>query len=141
MRPYRGLRKDNGEWVYGYLSAVKHTHCESPSTELLYIGEDRGSSHFVIPETVGQSTGLLDKNGVELDWWEGDLLRKGSDHPNAPIGIVFYSERLATWVIVGNVDNHVAGRSSEFCGLAEAYSNGWQKIGNIRTTPEKLEKT
>lgn len=136
---FRGKRKDNGEWVYGWLfkpynagwkayMAVGHLEHNMPSYTLTE----------VLPETVGQYTGLHDKHGKDLDWWGGDLLRKGSDYPNAPIGIIFYSRRLAKWVIVSNVNDYIARRCSEFCGLAEAYLNDWKKIGNVHENPELL---
>jgi uncharacterized phage protein (TIGR01671 family) len=61
---FRGKRLDNGKWVYGYLigkdvivGEVVEFHEEYFWTEFWY---------KVDPATVGQSTGLLDKNGVEI---------------------------------------------------------------------------
>ncbi|KKK63651.1 hypothetical protein LCGC14_2992160, partial [marine sediment metagenome] len=101
-----------------------------PDYQLCFIGKD--SIIEVIPGTVGQYPGLKDKNGKDLDWWEGDLLCKGSIHPNAAIGIITYNEQDARWVIVGK-------SGGEFCTLAEAYRCGWEKIGNIHQHPNLLE--
>lgn len=81
-----------------------------------------------------QFTGLRDKNGDEVDWWDGDLLRKGSDHPNAPIGIIAYNERRAQWVL-GSM-----GAGTDFCSLATAYECEWKKFGTIHEHPELLKK-
>ena len=68
---FRGKRTDNGEWVEGfYLYTNENTQPVIIDMECC--------SNVIIPETIGQYTGMTDKNGKKI--FEGDIVRLTDEH-------------------------------------------------------------
>lgn len=91
---FRGKRVDNNEWIYGYYALVASDKGLKPA---IYTEADDGSllAFEVIPDTVSQSTFLIDRNGKEI--YEGDVIvfNKGTDMESYPALIRYNPRRMS----------------------------------------------
>ena len=78
---FRGKRIDNGEWVYGYLRRTPRIAAEIYSRNL-------GGTFEVHLDTVGQDTGLKDKNDNE--GYKGDLFIHQDRNTDGEIEIIWH---------------------------------------------------
>jgi len=71
---FRGRDITNNEFVYGYLIKKRnHALCE------YMIQEENGLCSDIITESIGQFTGEVDENGIEI--YEGDYISINSNTP------------------------------------------------------------
>lgn len=116
---FRGRRKDNGEWVEGDL----HKNIDFSKAHIHPSGE-RVRSYDVIPETVGQYTGLTDKNGRKI--FEGDIVTMPA----------YAGGRHKSDVYFKNGKFAVDGSNYHFKDIAP---KRMEVIGNIHDNPELLK--
>lgn len=140
---FRGKRVDTGECVYGDL-----IHGQGPKYGKMYILPQthiypKGCSDLdgwnVIPETVGQFTGLLDKDGKEI--YEGDIVRIGTESfgwANGKSGFVHYEIKHQGCDFI----LHILDLNRKWGRLSRIEEIGWevQIKGNIHDNPELLEE-
>ena len=125
---FRGRLKSNGNWEHGDLlhDNVDGCYVYPVEAENLYKGNE------VIPKTVGQFTGLYDKDGEEI--YEGDILQFG----NSPSGVceVKWNESIAAFCIRFHFENEIGSRPLCEC-LVE--KKNISIIGNIHDNPELMK--
>ena len=95
---FRGKRTDNGEWIYGDL--MQNVDCIKIREQEKSI-KKIAKSYEVDPETVGQCTGLCDKNGKKI--FEGDILGLDCEAFKEVHTVVDYDEELTAIVTTYNV--------------------------------------
>lgn len=136
---FRGKRIDNGEWVYGHI----YTQVDLPDTieEEWYwyikpIGSESWVSYRVDPYTVGQYTGLKDKNGERI--FEGDVcrFREWSNGEMCWVGKVHWEHQQ---FMISGGPNKECETMFELC-MSRFIPENIEVIGNIQDNPELLKE-
>lgn len=151
---FRGKDVKTSHWVYGGF----HKHIDITPAAIYKDAESKENhikehTHYLIiqdtfsdycmprniqcfdvtPETVGQFTGLYDKDGKEI--YEGDII--GCQNPNIK-HLVFYNEKQGRFMAAlnGDIDNDFVG----VCGLDDSrWTDSKKVIGNVYDNPELLK--
>ena len=140
---FRGKRTDNGKWECGDLLSPNEFNAIPHIVYIDYLNEygDIGEiSTPVIPETVGQYTGLTDKNGVRI--FEGDIV-KGIAYSVERIGVIVWIDEIASFgVRYFKSVNSTAWENSSIlhcASMGKTDEFAAEIIGNIHDNPELLK--
>ena len=155
---FRGKRVDDGKWWYGLPCRTLNKDGEDVLNIQCWERDEEGVTGIydpVDPETIGQYTGLTDKNGTRI--FEGDIIHfkayQGGGF-DCPIGTDIYyrvlfghcnpdmntlSEYVGFWALGENYDEddlYEYGNSISYL----VNSHGACVIGNIHDNPELLKE-
>ena len=154
---FRGKRVDNGEWVEGSLIRSDEFYGDKRKKPLYYIcpfdttfeyDECYDDSDEVNPDTIGQYTGLIEKNGTKV--FEGDIVKYTRTRMYAPSASFNGQDLVSKHLIYWNEDKHCfyqdhytekrcIGAGGIVFKDERTEENIIEVIGNIYDNPELLK--
>lgn len=124
---FRGFNRKNGVWLYGFYLQNRGVHFVCPDE---FAKGKSWDDYEVDPDTVGQFTGLCDKNGKEI--YEGDVVKICYDLACYFNGLCFVGVFNAQFALFSCHGKNLVGY---FRGDAPRR----EVIGNIHDNPELVE--
>lgn len=107
-------------WKYGGVSQIK------PGGAVIYQTEPEIKKYPVYGDTVGQYTGLMDKNGVKI--FDGDIIKSTE---TGEIAVVEWQDGHSAFMLC-------VPKQNDFEYMGEVGSDIMEVIGNIYDNPELL---
>lgn len=128
---FRGKRIDNGEWVYGYVDGTMYI-------DVVVIHTETGTFE-VEPETVGQFTGIVDKNGNEI--YEKDIIKAinyycKTSYKQKTGYIAWLAQECGFVIVWKEYDSRLGHRNR---GGGYYHDNSLEVIGNVFDNSELLK--
>lgn len=133
---FRG-RGNRGKWVEGFYTPISTGH--DGMKDAIITGTDRNCfiPVIVIPETIGQYTGLTDKNGKKI--FEGDIIKSNGNDSY----VIKYGEYIPRYYCLARYYNKPTigfyAYDGERCFQLSTKSRCYEVIGNIHDNPELAE--
>ena len=139
---FRGKRIDNGEWVYGdLLQTNEGSVCIGIHGQYIddgmHFNDFYDETPYIDEDSLGQFTGLLDKNGKEI--YEGDISTVKGQYPR----VVLWDKMM--WALMlteyyHDADFWVMNLQHPGPDWWEDFSDELEIIGNIHDNPELLNE-
>ena len=124
---FRGKRLDDEGWEYGGYACTesKRAHIIYNQTHSINL-----EGHTVYPDTVGQYTGLTDKNGRKI--FEGDIVKYTSGSECFYHKVVFETRNFCCYfgIVISDIETWGFGM--------EVPPSMFEVIGNIHDNPELI---
>lgn len=131
---FRGFNRKNGKWLYGYyfVNRGKHFIVTDGTADPFSTCED----YIVAPGTVGQFTGLKDRNSKEI--YEGDIVKFHFMTSNSCSTKLFPTEKFFGKITMNKYNHWSIFSNGMEIHIENAIKYG-EVIGNIHDNPGLME--
>ena len=133
---FRGKSVSNNEWVEGFYEYSYMYDSLRECHRIIWVDKPTRTNYLseVIPETVGQYTGLTDKNGKHI--FEGDIVKteiyNGKRYEKI-VGVITYIKEHMAFAVYQIHER--------MCDIIDELHHKLEIIGNIHDNPEFLERS
>lgn len=119
---FRGYNYQYKKWFYGSLFIQKYDNDFMLSNSRTMIIDDKGYSVMVDNGTIGEYTGLKDKNGVEV--YEGDKVMRDYEWTEPDeIGVIIWNKDTASFQIKGHIPSSSIKHLDRMKVIGNIYEN------------------